>query len=459
LAGDIGHQVPTAFVATSPSGHWTIVCEANDDTDKNGELSVEVTQHGDLEGDELRHVLYVGTSSQPLDEFAGSDPEGRFVALVRNKRLELLDTVSDSVTTLEHADVRATQASYQPLRSVSFSDDGRWVAYASGEKDLSVRDLTTGKETSFTLEEPRLYRLRFVPGSRFVALEVVTVDTNKNGRLQWLVPERTEHARCPSPVPTYNVWQFPGDTPEVRLLDVNTGNLITPQGFAIAAGNVYVERRDDQSLLANEPGKPVRLVSTSECAGRVMHIDAASGNIVFGCAGAWGQRRQIFIRNQDARVALNFDLAAFELDTYLDTKEPNVAFYPGNQTLIFNVRTRERWPLLDGTLVLATAGSTALIELNQKLQLTKLNSDGSNSGITTPVARPPLSSLLTRGPWVSVGNHVFHLTRGTHEGAYATNDSPLALSNNGQGLYARRPSTPALLGSGPLRWSTPQPAR
>lgn len=452
MKGDIGRAVPTAFVAASPSGHWAVVCEATEDNDNSGDLAVHVDQHGHFTGDRLRQVLYLGEHTHDLDEYAGSDPSGRFVAFVRQRKLVLFHTASATQTTLDDADTRATQASFQALRSVSFSDDGQWIAYAANEKNVVVRSLTTDQETTYTIAEPLLYRLRFAPGGRFLVLEVITTDSNKNGKLQWLTPERIEPAPCPSPIPTYNVWQFPGDTPETRLLDTKTGNLISPEGYALAAGNVYVERRPDQGLLVSEPGKAVRQVSTTECAGRVMHVDLATGNVVFGCASAWGQRRQIFLRTKEARVALEFDLAAFELDTRLDTSEPNIAFYPGNRTLIFNVRTRERWPLLDGTKVLTIGGNTALIEQNQKLQLIGLNPDGSSSELTQPIPRPEFSSMLVQASFVSVGDHVFHLTNRGYEGSFQTASSPLALSTSGQGLYPTKPATPTTLSAGPLRW-------
>ncbi len=288
LAGEIGRHVPTSFVTTSPSGHWTVACEAAEDTDHSGNLLVQVSQHGELTGDVLKPVLYVGDKPQPIDEYAGSDPSGRFVAFVKDRRLQLLNTVTGANVTLERADTRATQASFQPLRSLAFSDDGKWLAYAQGDREVTLLNLETEQETTYSVDDPKLYRLRFAAGSRYLLLEVITTDSNKNGKLSWLTPERTDRAPCPSPIPTYNVWQFPGDTPETRLLDVKTGNLIAPQGFAFAAGNVYIERTPDLSLLINEPGKPVRNVSTAECAGRVMHVDLGSGNVVFGCASAWG---------------------------------------------------------------------------------------------------------------------------------------------------------------------------
>lgn len=450
--GDIGQHVPTSFVAASPSGHWTVVCEASADTDNSGNLAVQVTQHGTFEGDKLKHVLYLGGTSLPIDDYAGSDPSGRHVAVVKSRELHLINTGTQITEVLHGADTRATQASYESLRSVAFSDDGKWLAYARGNRDVTVRNLETGKEASYTIDEPKLYRLRFAAGGRFLVLEVLTTDSNKNGKLTWLVPERTEAAACPSPVPSYNVWQYPGDTPETRLLDVKTGNLITPQGFALAAGNIYVERAQDLGLLVHEPGKPVRNLSSKECAGRVMHVDVGTGNVVVGCASAWGQRRQIFLRTVDARIALNFDLAAYELDTRLDTHEANIAFYPGNQTLVFNTRTRERWPLVDGTQVLTISGNTALIEHSQKLQLIKLKPDASNEPLTNQVPRPAFSGLVRQGGWVSVGNEVFELERGEHKGAFPSTETPLALSNTGQGLYLTRPATPALLGGGPLRW-------
>lgn len=418
---------------------------------------VRLTQHGEFDGDSLHHVFYLAATKTPIDAFAGADPSGRYVAFVVAGELLLQDTASSNLTALPGADIRATQASFQSLRSVTFSDDGRRVAYlrSAATSTLVIRDLTRKTEQTFAIPGAVPYRIEFTPGGRYVEIQAPTRDTNKNGRLDWLAPARKGPAPCPSPVPSYNVWQHPGDEPDSQLLDVETGKLSSPEGFVLATGNIVVRRTEEQGLLAAEPGKATLTVSSKECLGRVLHVDAPSGALLFGCSSAWGQRRQMFLRTPDARVELGFDLAAYELDTLLPTREPVVVLYPGNQTLLFNLRTRERWLLLDGTQVIAVSGATALVERELKLSLIGLNPDASTTPLTTPVTRAAFSGVLRQGNLVAVGQHLFDMSKRAHLGAFATSATPLALTRTGEGLFPARSASPTELGTGPFTWQSP----
>lgn len=422
---------------------------------------VRLTQHGEFDGDSLHHVFYLGTTKTPIDVFAGADPTGRYVAFVVEGELLLQDTAASNVVALPGADVRATQASFQSLRSVTFSDDGRRVAYlrSGATATLVVRDLMRKTEQTFTIAGAVPYRIEFTPGGRYVEVQAPVRDTNKNGRLDWLAPARKGPTPCPSPVPSYNVWQYPGDEPDSQLFDVETGKLSAPEGFVLAAGTVVVRRTEEQGLLAATPGKPTLTVSSKECLGRVLHVDVASGALLFGCSGAWGQRRQMFLRTSDARVELGFDLAAYELDTLLPTREPIVPLYPGNQTLLFNLRTRERWLLLDGTQVIAVSGATALIERELQVSLVALNPDATTTPLTTPVGRAAFSGVLRQGNLVAVGQHLFDLSKRVYLGQFPTEGTPLALTRTGEGLFPARPASPTELGTGPFTWQSAGGAR
>lgn len=455
-----GKNVPTAFVAAAPAGHWAVVCEASVEGSGDGKLKVRLTQRGEFEGDPLRHTLYINGTRIGIDEFAGSDPTGRYVAFVTAGELQLLDTRSARAISLPGVDTRATQASFQSLRSVAFSDDGRYLAYVRGKTTsiLVIRDLARQTEQTTALAGSPVYRIQFTSGSRFVQLETPARDTNKNGRLDWSSPERKGPPPCPSPIPTYNVWQFPGDESDVSLFDVETGRLSIPEGYALAVGNFVVRRTEDLRLLVDQPGQASMPVSSPECNGRVLHVDGASGSVLVGCSSAWGQRRQMFLRTRDLRLELGFDLAAYELDTALPTKEPIIPLYPGNLSLLLNVRTRERWPLVDGTQVVAVYGTTALLERELQLTLVSLNPDASTTPLSGPVKRTPFSGVVLQGTMVSVGPHVFDLGKRAYLGRYDVEGTPLALSREGDGLFPVKAATPTALGFGPLLWHSPAKA-
>lgn len=452
--GLAGVNTPVAWIASGNGGHWTALCEAPKDTNGDRKLEVEVGPHGELRGDALVQVLYVGKVRHVIDEFAGADPTGRYVAYVSNAELLLLDIDAGSRIHFQDADTRATRASFQPLRSVAFSDDGKQLAYLRGgaTPSLIVHELPSHAERAYALTGGSPYRIRFAPGGRFLRVETPRRDTNKNGRLDWLHAARKDPPRCPSPIATYDVWQFPGDEPESDLLDLQTGKLFTPEGFVVASGSVIVKRTDDRRLTAETPGRPPWSVSSSECNGRVHHVDGRSGIIVFGCASAWGQRRDLFWRAPDTRVPLGFNVAAFELDGVLPWSDAILSFYPGNESWLFNVRTRERWRLPDGTQVHGVHGNAALIEHNLELRLVTLNADATHSSASLGVRREPFSATLRAGGFVAVGQHLFDLQNRRYDGRWRVSGAPLTLSAYGLGLFPTRPASPTQLALGPLEW-------
>lgn len=457
--GDIGRAVPTVLVSASPTGHWTVLCQALDDTDGDGELEVRVSQHGELAGDTLLQFLLTSNAETAIDEFAGSDPSGRWLAYVQNDKLWLLDTTNGRKSELEQADVRASQAPFTPLRGVSFSDTGEHLAYVrqdGDQSDVVLRKLSDGTETVVRISEGLLYRVHFAAGSHFLQVEVVVEDTNKNRRLQWPYPERSGSAPCPSPVPHFSVWQYPGDQPQTRLVEVDSGRVMNSGDLVLAVGSTYVSRTEDRRLVASQAGKPPWLVSSAECAARVTHVDAATGNVLFGCAPAWGQRRDMFLRTPTARKQLGFDLAAFEQDMHRDIDQPRVPLYPRNESLIFNVRTQERWNLLEGTRVLALHGATALLERQDQISIVTLNADATLTQAEPTLRRPPLARVLTQGQWVAVGALLFDLETKTHAGSFppigSVHRAPEALSISGMGLFASRAASTQRVSYGPYRW-------
>src|SRR5690606_27485912 len=158
------------------------LCQALDDTNGDGKLEVRLSQYGEFEGDTLLPVLVSSDSAIDIDEFAGSDPSGRWLAYVEGGSLWLLDTLNDERTQLQNADVRASQAPFLPLRSVTFSDDGQSLAYVREHGDqawIVLRTLADGHETVVSPGAGLLFQIDFVAGSRFLQADVVGEDTNQ----------------------------------------------------------------------------------------------------------------------------------------------------------------------------------------------------------------------------------------------------------------------------------------
>ncbi len=70
-----------------------VLCQARADSNGDGTIAAQVGHHGHMGGDEMRPYLVMGRGAgEPIDDYVGHDPTGRYVLLVRQRRLQLLDT-------------------------------------------------------------------------------------------------------------------------------------------------------------------------------------------------------------------------------------------------------------------------------------------------------------------------------------------------------------------------------
>src|SRR5690606_36849394 len=163
----------------------------------------------------------------------------------------------------------------------------------------------------------------------FIRVDLVTRDSNGNGRVQWPYPEaRGKRGPCPGPIPQFNVWQWPGDDASPHLFDIAAGQLRHVEGFVMTVGGGVITRKDNRELWLEQSNGESRRISSEKCGGRVLHVDAEQGAVLFGCAGAWGARRQMYARLRDRRVGLDFDLAGLEVDGRVDGHPWWIPVYP-----------------------------------------------------------------------------------------------------------------------------------
>lgn len=452
--------------AASPARNWIVSCEARRDSDGDGRLEVRVGPHGELLGDALDPLLIEHDGREtPIDQFLGNDPSGRYVAYRSATSSWLLDTTTrHRVNLTDHGlDTRDDARSYTTHRALSFDPFGRTLAYLRRHTDrqsLVLRELASGGEDEFPLEATVVGRIAFEPDGRFIRVDLVTRDSNGNGRVQWPYPEaRGKRGPCPGPIPQFNVWQWPGDDASPHLFDIAAGQLRHVEGFVMTVGGGVITRKDNRELWLEQSNGESRRISSEKCSGRVLHVDAEQGAVLFGCAGAWGARRQMYARLRDRRVGLDFDLAGFEVDGRVDGHPWWIPLYPRNESLLLAVASADVYRLAPETRVLATHASSALVDEGGKLTFVYL--DHTQSGPprlqrrTTERRRAPLQGLLQRERFVSVGSDLFDLQELAYLGQFGA--PPSYLSRDGLGLTARTPGDATRLAYGPLTWSRAQP--
>ncbi len=455
-----GTENPLIVVTASPARNWMVLCQARQDTDGNGRVSVSVGPTGELEGDALQTYFVAADSRETrIRQFLGNDPSGRYVAYRTENELWLLDTVTNNQIDLAANGAETTDdgQSFTTHRALSFGPRGRSVAYlrtVSGETTVVVRDLVSGEQREHPVGSGLVGRLSFEPDGDFIRLDVVLADSNGNGRVQWpFPPAKDKSGPCAGPIPRYNVWQFPGDESKPRLLRLSTGELIDAPGFVMTVGENIVVRNDTAELRLLTPSGERRKISSDTCNARVLHADAKRETVVFGCAGAYGARRDIFLRTPTARKHLNVDIAAFEQDTRFDGYPDWLALYPHNDSTLLNLEDGELYKLPEGSRTLATFTTNALVDDGGKLLFAHLDGADTKPKLhwtATNRTRKPLEPLLIALPLIALGEELFDIEHRRWLGRFS--QTPLAVSSDGRGLIPRRPGTDRRLALGPVQW-------
>src|SRR4029079_244348 len=126
--GQIGTADPILVEAVAPDGRWTLVCQ--DRSVAREDDPVLVGRHGEIVGAELRPYLVVkdGPGTR-IDEFVAADASGKFVAVIQQGDLTIIDTKTSKTTRLPGADTRTADRRFGNHRVASFDRDGKHVLY------------------------------------------------------------------------------------------------------------------------------------------------------------------------------------------------------------------------------------------------------------------------------------------------------------------------------------------
>ncbi len=409
------------------------------------------------------YLIRAGKAETTIDDFLGSDPTGQYVIFRKANEVWLLDTTSDARVDLAAAgaDLADDASSYTPHRALSFDPMGRRLAYlrqGPDGTDVVIHDLKTGSEREYPAGRGTVGRIAFEPDGQFVRLDVVTTDTNGNGRIQWPFPPRSDASgRCPGPIPTYKVWQWPGDDARVRLLDLATSNTEDVDGFVMTLAGSVITRDEEGALVMRLPNGKRRKISSKQCAAKILHVDPETESVVFGCAGAYAARRDIYVRTATGRRRLELDLAPFEIDSRFGGRPSWIALYPRNDTVLVHLSAATAYTVTAETRVLATYGTHALAERAERYFFLSLEDPDARSTKVVERAigaqRAPVSDIIATDRYVAVGRDLFDIAEMRSMGQFER--PPLAVSNDGYGFIPSKSPQMRSLSQGPLHWKRP----
>lgn len=90
---ELGTAHPLLVQASAADGRWVVACQARQDTDGDGEVTIHSGHQGDMYGDALQlYVMFHDGEQMTAGGLADARPTGRYLALLRDGQLVVLDT-------------------------------------------------------------------------------------------------------------------------------------------------------------------------------------------------------------------------------------------------------------------------------------------------------------------------------------------------------------------------------
>lgn len=392
-----------------------------------------------------------------IDAFLGASPNGRFVLVLQRGALLLWDSQTSHTLDLSAlgADSRLSAESNAALRALDFDATSEHVLYVrrapSGNR-VVVRNLGDGSERELDPGPGEIWRARFDPGGAFVSLQMISADTNRNGKFDFPAPLLAAPRGCGDPRLHFRAWENRGDRPETVLLPLAGGAAIHEPGLVQVLGEALLVR-DENGALRLEQGPKQRVLANAECKGRVVHADRQRELFIIGCAQKKKTGRvSLELVTREGRKPLNLELASVELDREPSDSPRLVALYPGSDSYLFDADRRELIPLQPGDSVLGTHLSRALVRRGNALLVYDADRRREQP---LPGVIDKYPEILRALPFVFISPLLVNLE--TAEVVGTSKQRPLALSATGQLLLAETDPDPPTWARGPLHWSAPAP--
>jgi hypothetical protein len=281
--GDVGTAHPTSVEAVAPDGRWVVLCQARRDTNGDGQIRTRLGYHGDFYGDRMEPYLIMGGGAgTALDLFVAAAPGGRHLVFVAQGRLILLDT-----HTRRRGDLSARGGSARDDRHplgpdpiASFDPAGERLLYLRGTRRgprAIVRDLATGVERALDHGGGVLWRAALVAPGWAVAW--VRPEAGRSMRL----PITTlAGRRCRGPIASYSTFGGGLGGPVRRLVPLDGGSAVDPQGVVGIVGHSLLRRLDDASVVWERGGRRSP-VAPAACGGKVLAFHRERGPVLVAC--------------------------------------------------------------------------------------------------------------------------------------------------------------------------------
>ena len=486
---EYGTRHPFLLQGASPDGRWLIACQAREDTNGDGQISIFSGMHGDTYGDNQAPYLFLEPGAgERIDAAIAADRSGRFLVVVRDASLRLIDTRTrneSELTPLRPLEREEDDATTPPPVA-DFSEDGRRLLFLrreSGKVVAVVRELDSGREQRVEAGPGELRRASFDPSGTWALFQVLNEDTDQDGTLRW--PTEITNLGpppCRGKALSFTTGGWKGDQPVFRMRRVEGGPLYEGGDLLQPVGPFMLRRGAQGELLAEDAsGQRTEWVPAS-CQGRLLHADSERQLVVVACTAGRGHWDPVELHGASVHQPLGLKVAAPYNDRNFQEPTRLVTLYGAPLDAVPTPSERSSVPELKGQdflvdleqrtaravpgIVESTHGPTALISEFVRSEASARNRWEGNvrlsllnvaTGEQTVLTESKRSSELKAGPLLLYGEMLVDLESGRMLGeASGRTDSLLAIDTQGRGLHIEVKEGQSLVmghvPSGPVRW-------
>lgn len=429
-AAEIGSAGPVRVLAAASNARWVALCQ----------------------GEPQEARLFVGErAGERFERLLAHDVTGRYVALEAGSQAWLIDTYGSNRFSLSDAgaDVRRARADFAPHRSLSFDAQGEHLAYlrrGTAGTEIVVRRLSDGTEHSCSAGPGDIYSLRIAADASLVSFEALRRDSNGNGKLDWPAPEDTAPACAPHSL-RFRAYADRADAPVRGICKLGEAFARDVPELVYPLGDALLTRRVNGDLTLSA-GSGLSSMAPAACNGRVLFAEEARQLLLVACElPKKPGKREVWLTGPTLAKNLKVEVAATEVDRQPVRNARLVPLYPGAESTLLDLDTRELIPLEAGTRVLAVDGADALLWRGDEIWTISADTKRKQRLASGVVAVP---SFLASDHYVLLSP--FLVTRPSGPSFELTDEAHLALSSTGHVLTGA--TAPRADGSiqGPLRW-------
>jgi hypothetical protein len=242
-SGAYGTAHPAVLRSYDRNERWMALCQARKDTDGDGKIEVHSGHHGGLFGDAMQlYLILGGGEGTPIEAVPGVSKDGRYLAVVRDRKLWVVDGQTGAQRELAGADVESDGRPGAPHRAAVFSGDQLlYIRHAELGDTLVIHDPATHAEKEVAIAD-RIWRL---VGETAGLAQVVTVP---RGQGFPKLMTSLDAGECLGPPMSYSTGGQLGPKPVFTWYALDTGKAVSADGIVAAIGSSLVRAPKDGAL-------------------------------------------------------------------------------------------------------------------------------------------------------------------------------------------------------------------